>query len=95
MAGRHRRVYVGQRRHAGEYDWGWHFAILFEFLAWRYRRFSEAPRRSLNTQRRMARSWREIRAEAVASGRIDPARVDAARRRMKVMEIGGSETHQG
>lgn len=34
----------------------------------------------------MARSWRDVRAEAVASGRVDPARADAARRRMKVME---------
>ena len=26
----------------------------------------------------MARNWREIRAEAVAQGRVDPARADAA-----------------
>lgn len=30
----------------------------------------------------MARSWREIRAEAVAQGRVDPTRADAARREM-------------
>ena len=30
----------------------------------------------------MARNWREIRAEAVAQGRVDPARADAARREM-------------
>jgi predicted XRE-type DNA-binding protein len=30
----------------------------------------------------MARHWREIRAEAVASGRVDPARADAARKEM-------------
>lgn len=30
----------------------------------------------------MARHWREIRAEAVALGRVDPARADAARREM-------------
>ncbi|WP_445169271.1 helix-turn-helix domain-containing protein [Mycolicibacterium sp. Dal123E01] len=30
----------------------------------------------------MARNWREIRAEAVASGRVDPARADAARKKM-------------
>lgn len=30
----------------------------------------------------MARNWREIRAEAVAQGRIDPARAEAARKEM-------------
>lgn len=30
----------------------------------------------------MARHWREIRAEAVASGRVNPARADAARKQM-------------
>lgn len=30
----------------------------------------------------MARNWREIRAEAVAQGRLDPARADAARKKM-------------
>lgn len=30
----------------------------------------------------MARSWREIRAEAVAQGRLDHAKVDAARKEM-------------
>lgn len=30
----------------------------------------------------MARNWRDVRAEAVASGRVDPARADAARRQM-------------
>jgi hypothetical protein len=30
----------------------------------------------------MARHWRDIRAEAVASGRVDPARADAARKEM-------------
>ena len=30
----------------------------------------------------MARNWREIRADAVAQGRVDPARADAARREM-------------
>jgi predicted XRE-type DNA-binding protein len=30
----------------------------------------------------VARNWREIRAEAVAQGRIDPARTDAARKEM-------------
>jgi predicted XRE-type DNA-binding protein len=30
----------------------------------------------------MARNWREIRAEAVAQGRLDPARADAARKEM-------------
>lgn len=30
----------------------------------------------------VARSWREIRAEAVAQGRLDPSRVDAARKEM-------------
>jgi predicted XRE-type DNA-binding protein len=30
----------------------------------------------------MARNWREIRAEAVAAGRLDPKRADAARRDM-------------
>jgi len=30
----------------------------------------------------MARNWREIRAEAIAQGRLDPARADAARREM-------------
>jgi predicted XRE-type DNA-binding protein len=30
----------------------------------------------------MARNWREIRAEAVAQGRVDPARADAARKEM-------------
>ncbi len=33
----------------------------------------------------MARNWREVRAEAVASGRIDPQRVDNARREMEAM----------
>ena len=28
----------------------------------------------------MAKNWREVRAEAVASGRIDPQRVDNARK---------------
>ena len=30
----------------------------------------------------MARKWREIRAEAIAQGRLDPARADAARKEM-------------
>jgi predicted XRE-type DNA-binding protein len=30
----------------------------------------------------MARNWREIRAEAIAQGRLDPARADAARKEM-------------
>ncbi|BBX60578.1 hypothetical protein TM48_04679 [Mycobacterium shottsii] len=30
----------------------------------------------------MARHWREIRAEAIAQGRLDPARADAARKEM-------------
>jgi predicted XRE-type DNA-binding protein len=30
----------------------------------------------------MARSWREIRAEAITQGRLDPARADAARKEM-------------
>lgn len=30
----------------------------------------------------MARNWREIRADAVARGRVDPARADAARKEM-------------
>jgi hypothetical protein len=30
----------------------------------------------------MARNWRDIRAEAVARGRVDPARADAARKEM-------------
>ncbi len=30
----------------------------------------------------MARNWREIRAEAIAQGRVDPARADAARKEM-------------
>jgi predicted XRE-type DNA-binding protein len=30
----------------------------------------------------MARNWREIRGEAVAQGRVDPARADAARKEM-------------
>jgi predicted XRE-type DNA-binding protein len=30
----------------------------------------------------MARNWREIRAEAIAQGRLDPARADAARKKM-------------
>lgn len=30
----------------------------------------------------MARDWREIRAEAVARGRVDPRRADAARKEM-------------
>lgn len=30
----------------------------------------------------MARDWREIRAEAVAQGRVDPVRADAARKAM-------------
>ncbi len=31
----------------------------------------------------MARNWREIRADAVAQGRVDPARADAARKEMR------------
>jgi predicted XRE-type DNA-binding protein len=31
---------------------------------------------------RMARNWREIRAEAVVQGRLDPQRADAARKEM-------------
>jgi predicted XRE-type DNA-binding protein len=30
----------------------------------------------------MARNWREIRAEAITEGRLDPARADAARKKM-------------
>jgi predicted XRE-type DNA-binding protein len=30
----------------------------------------------------MARNWREIRAEAVEQGRVDPARVDSVRKEM-------------
>jgi predicted XRE-type DNA-binding protein len=30
----------------------------------------------------MARNWREIRADAVAQGQVDPARADAARKEM-------------
>ena len=30
----------------------------------------------------MARNWREIRADAIAQGRVDPARADAARKEM-------------
>jgi hypothetical protein len=30
----------------------------------------------------MARNWRDIRADAVAQGRVDPARADAARKEM-------------
>ena len=30
----------------------------------------------------MARNWRDIRAEAIAHGRLDPARADAARKEM-------------
>jgi predicted XRE-type DNA-binding protein len=30
----------------------------------------------------MARHWREIRAEAIASGRVDPGQADAARKEM-------------
>lgn len=30
----------------------------------------------------MARSWREVRADAVAQGRLDPLRAEAARQRM-------------
>lgn len=30
----------------------------------------------------VARNWREIRAEAIAQGRVDPARADAARKEM-------------
>ncbi len=30
----------------------------------------------------MARNWREIRAEAIAQGRLDPARADARRKEM-------------
>lgn len=30
----------------------------------------------------MARNWREIRAEAIAQGLLDPARADAARKEM-------------
>ncbi|UBV14895.1 helix-turn-helix domain-containing protein [Mycolicibacterium fortuitum] len=33
----------------------------------------------------MARNWREVRAEAVASGRIDPQRVDNARKEAEAM----------
>ena len=31
----------------------------------------------------MARNWREIRAAAVAQGRVDPKRADRARRKMR------------
>lgn len=31
----------------------------------------------------VARNWREIRAEAVAQGRVDPVRADAARKEMR------------
>lgn len=31
----------------------------------------------------MARNWREIRAEAVAQGRVDPVRAEAARKEMQ------------
>jgi predicted XRE-type DNA-binding protein len=31
----------------------------------------------------MARNWREIRADAIAQGRLDPARADAARKEMR------------
>jgi predicted XRE-type DNA-binding protein len=30
----------------------------------------------------MARNWRDIRADAIAQGRVDPARADAARKEM-------------
>ena len=30
----------------------------------------------------MARNWREIRADAIAQGRLDPARANAARKEM-------------
>lgn len=30
----------------------------------------------------MARNWREVRAEAIAQGRLDPAKADAARKEM-------------
>ena len=30
----------------------------------------------------MARNWREIRADAIAQGRVDPARADVARKEM-------------
>lgn len=30
----------------------------------------------------MARNWRDVRADAVAQGRVDPARADVARKRM-------------
>lgn len=30
----------------------------------------------------MARNWRDIRAEAIAQGRLDPTRADAARKEM-------------
>jgi predicted XRE-type DNA-binding protein len=30
----------------------------------------------------MARNWRDVRAEAIAQGRLDPARADAARKEM-------------
>jgi hypothetical protein len=30
----------------------------------------------------MARNWRDIRADAIAQGRLDPARADAARKEM-------------
>lgn len=30
----------------------------------------------------MARNWREIRADAIAQGRVDPVRADAARKEM-------------
>jgi hypothetical protein len=30
----------------------------------------------------MARNWREIRTDAFAQGRVDPARADAARKEM-------------
>lgn len=35
----------------------------------------------------MARSWRDIRDEAVASGRVDPSRADTARRQMADAEL--------
>ena len=31
---------------------------------------------------KMARNWREIRADAIVQGRLDPARVDVARKEM-------------
>ena len=48
----------------------------------------------------MARNWREIRAEAVAQGRVDPARADAARRRctgcvqQSGVRVGADRSHR-